>query len=373
MEVGNRNLFKMNDRIIKPTLLIDENRCKNNIRKMSEKAKANNCIFRPHFKTHQSIEIGNWFKEEGVYAITVSSLEMAEYFSKDWKDITVAFPCNILEINSINNLASKIKLNLIVESIEVVDFLENNVTSPIQLWIKVDVGYNRTGIDYREIDSIQKLANQIQKGKKISLLGLLAHSGHTYSCSNISEIERIHKESVQHLIEIKNKLILPTFIKLSIGDTPSCSTQNDFSMVDEIRPGNFVFYDLTQFSIGSNKIEDIALTVACPIVSIHKSRNEIVIYGGGIHFSKDRITHPDYGIIFGLVVEKKENTWGKPIDGFYVSSLSQEHGILKCPENLLKTYNIGDIIYILPVHSCMTAKSFKEYLFIDSQHKISRF
>lgn len=51
--------------IIKPTLLIDEKKCFKNIREIAEKARRHSLIFRPHFKTHQLHEIGNWFREEG--------------------------------------------------------------------------------------------------------------------------------------------------------------------------------------------------------------------------------------------------------------------------------------------------------------------
>ena len=75
------------EHIRKPTLFLDEVKCRANIRMMSEKAKANGVIFRPHFKTHQSVEIGNWFREEGTQAITVSSVGMAGYFAKaGWRD-----------------------------------------------------------------------------------------------------------------------------------------------------------------------------------------------------------------------------------------------------------------------------------------------
>jgi len=34
-------------------------------------------------------------------------------------------------------------------------------------------------------------------------------------------------------------------------------------MVDEIRPGNFVFYDLMQYRIGSCSVGQIAVAMAC--------------------------------------------------------------------------------------------------------------
>ena len=83
--------------IIRPTFVIDKKICLNNIEKMTQKAADNGLRFRPHFKTHQSAEIGEWFRSFGVNAITVSSLQMAKYFAANgWKDITLAFPVNIL-------------------------------------------------------------------------------------------------------------------------------------------------------------------------------------------------------------------------------------------------------------------------------------
>ena len=78
---------------------------------MAEKARQSKVTFRPHFKTHQSIEIGSWFRDEGVQKITVSSVDMAEYFASDgWNDITIAFPLNIRQLPQIQELAGRINL-----------------------------------------------------------------------------------------------------------------------------------------------------------------------------------------------------------------------------------------------------------------------
>jgi len=67
--------------IKRPTLFINKAIAKANIKAMAQKAKINNLSFEPHFKTHQSKEVGEWFREEGVTAITVSSVAMAIYFA----------------------------------------------------------------------------------------------------------------------------------------------------------------------------------------------------------------------------------------------------------------------------------------------------
>jgi len=358
--------------ITKPTLLLDQQKCKRNIEMMVSKAANHHVSFRPHFKTHQSLEIGRWFKTLGVDRITVSSLEMAQYFSPEWDDITVAFPVNILEIDTINQLSEKIRLQLLVESVESTRFLAQNTKHNIGIFIKIDVGYHRTGLPPSSTSQIDEILSIINTSKTLSFKGFLTHAGHTYSCRKKNEILAIHNTSRKILTGLKAKYInlFPGLI-ISIGDTPGCSVADDFTRIDEIRPGNFVFYDLTQHQIGACSFDQIAVAMACPIVAIHPDRNEIVIYGGGVHFAKDRLEVEDVGAIYGIVVVPLEEGWGDPIPGMYIKSLSQEHGIVSVPQPFITNYKIGDLLYILPVHSCMTANEMKCY---KSQDEIiSRF
>lgn len=353
--------------ITKPTLIIDELKCKENIIRMSSKAKNNNLTFRPHFKTHQSLEIGRWFKEMGVTKITVSSLSMAQYFSADWHDMTIAFPINILEIDTINQLAKSSIINLSIENKESVSFLSKNLKYPINVFLKIDVGYHRTGIEPSNIDLIDTLLDELASNPLMSFVGFLGHAGHTYKCRTHEAIKEIHAQSLKVMSTLKERYAnqYPDLI-ISLGDTPSCSVAEDFSGVDEIRPGNFVFYDLTQNQIGSNAISQIAVAVACPIVAIHKNRSEIVVYGGGAHLSKDRMEDVE-GAVFGRVAKKIKNGWGPVIPNTYVKGLSQEHGIVSVPKSEIDNYKIGDYLIILPVHSCMTANLMKSYTTLDGK------
>ena len=140
--------------ISKPTLLLDESKCKANIALMSARAKRFNVELRPHFKTHQSLDIGRWLKDVGVTKITVSSLVMANYFANEWNDITVAFPINILEIDIINNLASRVTLNVLIESETSLKFLKEHLQHPVNFYIKINIGNNRAGLLHYDSESI---------------------------------------------------------------------------------------------------------------------------------------------------------------------------------------------------------------------------
>jgi D-serine deaminase-like pyridoxal phosphate-dependent protein len=349
--------------IKKPIAIIDKKKVKNNIKRMANKANKSNIKFRPHFKTHQSKDIGAWFTEYGVTAITVSSLDMANYFAREgWSDITLAVPFNIKQINEINILAEKITLNLLVDSIETSRFIAQNITFNVNIWIEIDINYHRTGVDCQNKSNVYEIAKIIHKAQKLNLAGLLTHAGNSYYSQSLEQLEEIHNESVRKLREIKHYLAkrgLPK-IKISIGDTPTCSVVEDFTDVDEIRPGNFIFYDLTQVQLGSCDETDIAFGVVCPVISKNPERCEVVIYGGAIHLSKDFILMDSKIKNYGKVVFLNENGWGESLSETYVKDLSQEHGVIKMDKKFIKKVNIGDILLILPVHSCLTAN-----LYID--------
>ena len=210
------------DKIKTPMLLLDHKKCEANIKFMTDKANQLGLEFRPHFKTHQSGIIGNWFKNYGVYKITVSSFKMAEYFAHHgWNDITVAFPVNIREIDLINNLSAKIDLNVVLENIESTNFLSKHLNNPVGFLIKIDTGYGRTGVSFDIFIIIDKILKEAEKSDKLEFKGFLSHSGNTYYAKNIDEIKKIHLDSLQKLSLLKKQYAdrYSHFI-ISIGDTP---------------------------------------------------------------------------------------------------------------------------------------------------------
>lgn len=361
--------MKFETLIQKPTLIIDVEKTRDNIRHMVKKAHAQSVNFRPHFKTHQSVEIGKWFQQEGVQTITVSSVEMASYFAQNgWEDITIAFPLNWREIHIVQQLAQQIRLGILVESVETIHYLGGHISAPVNVWIKIDVGTHRTGIPWENTQSVREHIIAIHDYPHLILRGLLTHAGHTYKAITQDEVIRYYAESVQHITDIQQKLKTEGFsLETSVGDTPGCSLAQSLGKIDEIRPGNFVFYDLQQLKLGACAEENIATVVACPIVAKHPERGEVVIYGGAIHLSKEYIEENGHKIYGYVALNNHTNKWGKSIPGAYLSSLSQEHGIVRFEDKGYDLANIGDILYVLPIHSCLVVSALGKYLTLSGQ------
>ncbi len=345
-----------------PTYLINADVCMANIRKMAAKAARSGVSFRPHFKTHQSLAIGRWYREAGITKITVSSLTAAKYFSRDgWNDITVAFPVNLLETDLINELAATVQLGLLVEDPFVGAELQRRIVHPVDIYIKIDTGYHRTGLGPDEMPVITELARVVGESPMLRLKGLLTHAGHTYGAVSSDEVKSIYRSSTAILNSVRDKLgESGSRLVRSYGDTPSCSIMEEFPGVDEIRPGNFVFYDMMQLMAGNCLSSDIGGIVLCPVVAVHPARRQAVIYGGAIHFSKDFIEIQGRRV-FGQVVELDEKGWKEPVGDAFVVSLSQEHGIVEIPEMMIKNIHPGMVLGIIPVHSCLTANLLQGY------------
>lgn len=357
------NIF---DQIQKPTLLLDEEIAKNNLHRMSRRVKAAGVRFRPHFKTHQSAQIGEWFRAEGVTTITVSSLDMAIYFSQHgWQDITLAFPVNLRQIDTINHLAARIHFGILVESPETVLFLREHLSAPVDVWIKVDTGNGRTGIAWDHLATLRQLASLIASGRNLNFAGLLTHAGQSYRVSSKEEVCQVYQESIDHINHSRDELAAMGFgaLQVSVGDTPGASLCNP-GRVDELRPGNFIFYDIQQVQIGACRDEDIAVAVACPVVARHPERNEIVLYGGAIHLSTDFLIEDGHRV-YGRVALPQGNRWGKPLPGAYVRGLSQEHGVVRLEASDMQRIQVRELLCILPAHSCLTAHNMREYLTLD--------
>ena len=357
--------MKINIDIVKaPAIILNDEQAKKNLHRMVDKAAVKNIRFRPHFKTHQSAEIGEWFRNAGVSAITVSSVAMAEYFADHgWKDILIAFPVNIREIENICILAERIHLGLLVDMEESIKRLGGVIKNDIDIWIKIDTGMRRAGVWWENNRQVEKLIKLIGQFSYLRLRGLLTHAGQTYHSSSRDEILELYQESNYRMYKLRDHLIEKGIqnLELSVGDTPGCCLSDDLGQVDEIRPGNFLFFDAMMMQLGVCRYDEIAVCVACPIVSAYAHRQEIVIYGGAVHLSKEMIENSNPPVYGYAAFSPDSSSWEiNPKN--YVRSLSQEHGVVKLCEDEFSKARIGGLIYIIPVHSGLVVEALGKYV-----------
>jgi D-serine deaminase-like pyridoxal phosphate-dependent protein len=352
--------------ITSPTLLLDEKICRHNLQKMADKAKRHHMKLVPHFKTAQSHQVGEWAKEYGIREITVSSIKMAEYFcGQGWENIHIAFPFNPLESKKLNELAKHQSISVQLINEAVTEKLAKELENPVGFFIEIDAGYGRTGVEVTDFGLIEAILRKAKSSDKLKFKGFYLHPGHTYYTEDKN---KIYDESRAALNMLKNKYRTEyPHLVTRVGDTPGCSVNEEFGDIDEMGPGNFVFFDMMQVHLGSCKIEEVAVALAVPVVDIKKERKEILIHGGGVHLAKDVLTEPDGTKNFGEVVYLTEKGWTIPLQRSFLKSISQEHGIIKASDELLAKVEVGDVLGILPIHSCMTADCMGSYLSLSGE------
>jgi D-serine deaminase-like pyridoxal phosphate-dependent protein len=348
-----------------PELILDKEKCLRNMEKMVLKARNKGLDFRPHCKTHQSAEIGNWFREFGITKITVSSFRMAAYFAKaGFKDILVAFPFDPNQLKLLNSLSEKANLSILLDNPDLLPYL-HRIENRVPFFIDIDTGYGRTGIPTEDTQVQEELIQQSSLNPKLLFSGFYCHAGHSYKTPDPEEKKAIHTKAIGDLALLKEQFHTHNPIAL-YGDTPNCSIQEDFTGIDVLTPGNFVFYDLIQAYQGACEPEDIAVAMRCPVVSKYPKQDRLLIHGGAVHFSKESLEVKG-SPVFGQLLTHTEGAWSASPHTQFIHSISQEHGLLEKCGSWMDEVNPGDSLYFLPVHSCLTANLMREYLSTDGQ------
>jgi len=339
-----------------PCALVDLDRVRANTTHMLRRIQERGATLRPHVKTHKCVEAALLQCGGQIGPITVSTLAEARGFAQaGFKDITYAVPIIPSRFHDVAALGRHIQLHTLVDNRAVVHAMEEFATANevrFSVFLKVDCGYHRAGVDPHSPEAIDLVAALV-RSSTIEFQGLLTHAGHAYDCRSANEIVPVAEQEREVIVALaktcrESGLAFPT---VSIGSTPTASVVENLDGVDEVRPGNYVFYDVFQSRIGSCTTNDIAFSVLSRVIGTYPQRNQVLIDAGALALSKDPgPTHVDDHRSFGVVVRPES---GAIQHNWSLHNLSQEHG--KCTIRGPQNVAVGDLIQIYPNHSCLTA------------------
>ncbi|WNF36167.1 alanine racemase [Bacillaceae bacterium IKA-2] len=337
-----------------PTLLLDVNKLEKNLYGISQIAKTNQIQWRPHIKTHKSIRIAQMQLELGACGITVAKLEEAELMVKAGiKNILIAYPLSSPQkLERLRVLHQKAKLTIAIDSLDQAQLVSQAFqgTTPITIWIKVNSGLNRCGVEENEV---LPLASALVKLPNLNLNGIFTHAGHSYAATSKTEIEQIAREEANAVLdsaEACRNAGIP-IIHRSIGSTPTFKYGATIKGITEIRPGNAAFYDMCQVGLGVATQSQCALTVLASVISIKKDR--IIFDTGSKALSLDQGAHGNKSVAgYGFFIDHPE---------IMLARLSEEHGI-GTTNGGATSLKLTDKVQIIPNHSCVVANLFDEYI-----------
>ena len=287
--------------------------------------------------------------------ITVSTLAEAEHFANDgFRDVTYAVPIAPAKLDRAAALARRIeRLSVLVDSEEAFRALEAHEHT-FDVFLKVDCGDHRAGVDPESPDSA-RLALDMAGSDRVYFRGLLTHAGHSYHARDVEEIRRVAAEEAASLTRFRALLGLD--LLRSIGSTPTLSVVERFDECDEVRPGNYVFYDAFQATLGSCARADVAVSVLTTVVGSYPERGALIVDAGALALSKDPgPDHLDPAFGYGIVCDLDL----RPLP-MRIAALSQEHGKIESRLHV----PVGARLRILPNHSCLTAARYDAYHVIE--------
>jgi D-serine deaminase-like pyridoxal phosphate-dependent protein len=346
-----------------PSLLLDLDVLEANLRRMSERAAALGVALRPHIKTHKCVEVAERQRALGIQGITVSTLHEARVFADHgFDDLTWAFPVILSRLDEVRELAERATLRLVVDSPEAVAALES-LGLPLHVWLKVDCGYHRAGVDPESPASLE-LARRLAGSPTLTFDGILSHSGHAYHGPTREEVAAAAEEERAVMAGFAERLrdLGIAVPRVSVGSTPAMAVVERLDGATEARPGNYCFYDFTQVALGSCAVRDCAVTVLASVVSHRPGDGRSVVDAGALALSKD--LGPKGGETMGEVFA--DYRAGALDPEARLVNLSQEHGILSAPRP------VGSRVRVLPNHSCLTVAQFDEYAVVRGDEVVDR-
>lgn len=348
-----------------PSLLIDRERLESNLSAMAAKARALGVALRPHIKTHKCVEIARRQVELGASGITVSTLYEARVFADHgFDDVIWAFPLVPSRLPEVEKLSRRLRLGVVVDSREAVDLLVES-DAEVDVWIKVDCGYHRAGVDPRSTFALD-LARRLLDRPSIRFAGLLSHSGDAYGVVGDEAAQKIAEAERAQMVDLAERMRGEgvEVEGISVGSTPAMTRAVDLAGVTEARPGNYALFDHTQVILGSCTPADCAATVLASVVSAPPDGTRAVVDAGGLALSKEpshqAAPHPTAGEIY----EDYARSVLSPT--LRVVSLSQEHGVLSAGGA------VGDKVRILPNHSCLAIACFDECVVVEGDRVVDR-
>jgi D-serine deaminase-like pyridoxal phosphate-dependent protein len=331
-----------------PEVAIDLGRLQANIGRAAATAEMYGVKLRPHVKTHKMPQIAALQIQAGAVGIQVAKLGEAEVFAQAGiTDIFVGYPLvGAQKITRLLELLEETKATISVaaDSLDVARPIAKAASAAgvqVPLLIEVDTGLRRLGVQPGQ--STLDLARELADLDGIELIGLFTHEGHVYTQARaVSEKRAMTIAACAAVVETAERIRADgiPLATVSVGSSGTFRFAVECESVTEIRPGTYVFNDLSQLLQGAATPADIAAFVVATVVGRPEATRAVIDAGSKV-LTSDRLLVSDPDTTFGSIA-------GYP--GATVSRLSEEHGLVELPANM--DLRVGDRVAIVPNHIC---------------------
>ncbi len=343
-----------------PCLVIDEERMRSNIKRMSNRLAGHGVPLRPHLKTCKNIEIARLMLVGQPGGAAVSTLAEADYFfGHGINDLLYAVGVAPGKLQGIaERLDRGMNLTLILDHTDTaraVAVAAGQFQQRFRVLLELDADGQRAGFQALAPELLEAAAILRDAGCKVA--GVLVHAGGSYNCQDTACIQAMAGRERDVAIQAANALVdagHPATV-VSVGSTPTATFAKNLDGVTEIRAGVHVFNDLVMVGLGVCTEDQIALSVLAEVIGHRPASGEVIVDAGWMALSRDRGSASQakdrgYGLVRGID--------GSDLGEVIVTGTNQEHGLIRHADNGRldpEQFPIGGRVRILPNHACATA------------------
>ncbi|TAE33464.1 MAG: D-TA family PLP-dependent enzyme [Cytophagales bacterium] len=341
------------DKTDSPVLLIHPESVIHNIRETIRIA-GNNAL-RPHVKTHKMRAVTDLLLAEGIRQFKCATLKEARMLAETGApDVLLAYPVVGPKAAGLRALAEafpQTRFGCLTDSEAGVNNLSAvfvDAPKPLDVWIDLNVGMNRTGINPEVAPA---LAAHIHQTPGLTLAGLHAYDGHVRDTDFALRCQRA--DAAFALAKQAQKTIadqLGVMLPIAVGGTPSFPAHaRRQDSVMQLSPGTFVFWDAGYRQQVPDLPYEIAAVLLTRVVSIIDDQTLCIDLGHKSVAAENpfpRVVFPDH------------------LDATPIGQ-SEEHLVVRVSD--ARAHTPGDVWYGIPIHICPTVNLYDSVQVVENK------
>ncbi|MEX1078990.1 MAG: alanine racemase [Homoserinimonas sp.] len=332
-----------------PFLAVDIDVMDRNLHRVADEARQRGFALRPHAKTHKVPEIGRRQLALGAVGLTLATVSEAEVFADaGFDNIFIAYPVwpSPSRAARLRALAERMSLRLGVDSVESAEALGSALAGTnVEVMVEVDSGHHRSGVHPADAGEVALAAERAG----LSVAGIFTFPGHGYAVGGRKQAAQEEADALNIASFVIERAGVGVAVR-SGGSTPT-RADADVAVLNELRPGVYVFNDAQQVELGTCSWDDVALTAHATVVSRHGQ--DVIVDAGSKVLGADQ---PAWVTGGGRLPDFPDAR---------VVALSEHHATIRFPDGHALPGR-GSTLRVAPNHVCVAVNLAEELLVVQA-------
>ncbi|MCP3140906.1 alanine racemase [Pyxidicoccus xibeiensis] len=329
------------DSLVTPAAIVDLDRVEANLQRVAAYTREHGLRWRPHTKTHKTVELTALQLRAGAAGATVATLHEAEVMASVADDVLVAYPpVGPQRLARLMALPRHVRVTVALDSREALDGLgraARDAGRTVGVLVELDMGMRRVGLQAPE--EAVALARAVADTEGVRYEGITFYAGHVRT--PVAEQGPVLREQASRVGTFVTALAAAGLKppQVSGGSTPTLWRSHEVAGLTEIRPGVNVFNDRNSAALGACAWTECAYSVLATVVSTAVP-GQVVIDAGSKALAKEEGVDPAGG--YGALLDRPE---------VVVRGVSEEHGLLDVSGTAWRP-RVGERVRVVPNHVC---------------------